>query len=156
DQDGSPKRCRHFVLMRGTEDALTTDARKLLVELLGQHRASVIAFGRSIPAVNRIYRDTQQELRSELGVETSLLQPFMAPLPPAKKREIARRLSNGELRGVVSTTALQLGIDIGNFSAAVLAGYPGSVAATWQQAGRAGRRGEGLYVLLADKDPVDQ
>lgn len=156
EQDGSPKRRRQFVLMRGTEDTLTTDARKLLVEILAHQRASVIAFGRSIPAVNRIYRDTQQAVCKELGVEVSLIQPFMAPLPPAKKREIARRLNVGELRGVVSTTALQLGIDIGNFSAGVLAGYPGSIAATWQQAGRAGRRGEGLYVLLADKDPIDQ
>lgn len=153
--DGSPKHPRKFVLMRGTEDTLATDARKVVVEALGSLRSSVIGFGKSIPVVNRVYRDACSSLK-EGGIAGQILQPFMAPLPPETKREIARRLTGGDLRGVISTTALQLGIDIGNFSVALLIGYPGSIAATWQQAGRAGRRGEGLYILLADKDPVDE
>lgn len=156
EQDGSPKYHRKFVLMRGTEDTLNTDTRKLLVELVGSQRVSLIGFGRTIPAVGRIYHDTRHALEKDLGIEADILTLFRAALPPAKKREIAKRLRSGSLHGVISTTALQLGIDIGKFSASVLAGYPYSIAATWQQAGRAGRRGEGLYVLLADKDPVDQ
>lgn len=153
--DGAPKHLRKFVLMRGTEDTLATDARKVVVEVLGIQRASVITFGQSIPMVNRVYRDTGQAL-TEMGITTPVLQPFMAPLPPDKKRDITRRLAAGVLRGVISTTALQLGIDIGSFSVALLMGYPRSIAATWQQAGRAGRRGEALYILLAEKDPIDE
>ena len=91
--------------------------------------AALIAFGQSIPIVNRVYRDARQSL-SEMGITAEILQPFMAPLPPDKKRDIARRLTGGDLRGVISTTALQLGIDIGNFSVALLMGYPRSIAAT--------------------------
>jgi DEAD/DEAH box helicase domain-containing protein len=76
---------------------------------------------------------------------------------PSTRREIERGLRNGEILGVVSTNALELGIDIGHLDVAVLAGYPGSVASTWQQAGRAGRRsGQSVAVLVARSDPMDQ
>jgi DEAD/DEAH box helicase domain-containing protein len=76
---------------------------------------------------------------------------------PGERREIERGLREGRIRGVVSTSALELGIDVGSLDAAVLAGYPGTIAATWQRAGRAGRRsGSSCAVLVASSAPLDQ
>ena len=76
---------------------------------------------------------------------------------PRERREIERGLREGRIRGVVSTSALELGIDVGSLDAAVMAGYPGTIAATWQRAGRAGRRsGSSCAVLVASSSPLDQ
>jgi len=76
---------------------------------------------------------------------------------PGERREIERGLREGQIRGVVATNALELGIDIGSLDAAVMAGYAGTIAATWQRAGRAGRRsGSSCAVLVASSDPLDQ
>jgi DEAD/DEAH box helicase domain-containing protein len=76
---------------------------------------------------------------------------------PIERREIERGLREGRIRGVVSTNALELGIDIGSLDATVMAGYPGTIAATWQRAGRAGRRsGSSCAVMVASSAPLDQ
>jgi DEAD/DEAH box helicase domain-containing protein len=76
---------------------------------------------------------------------------------PHERREIERGLREGKIRGVVSTSALELGIDVGSLDAAVMAGYPGTIAATWQRAGRAGRRsGSSCTVMVASSAPLDQ
>ena len=76
---------------------------------------------------------------------------------PLERREIERDLRSGRLLGVVATNALELGIDIGSLDVAVLAGYPGTIASTWQRAGRAGRRqGTSAAVLVASSAPLDQ
>ena len=76
---------------------------------------------------------------------------------PRERREIERGLREGRVRGVVSTSALELGIDVGSLDAAVMAGYPGTIAATWQRAGRAGRRsGSSAAVMVASSAPLDQ
>ena len=76
---------------------------------------------------------------------------------PNERREIERGLREGKIRGVVSTNALELGIDVGSLDAVVMAGYPGTIAATWQRAGRAGRRsGSSCAVLVASSSPLDQ
>ena len=76
---------------------------------------------------------------------------------PSERREIERGLREGKIRGVVSTSALELGIDVGSLDATVMAGYPGTIAATWQRAGRAGRRsGSSCAVMVASSAPLDQ
>jgi DEAD/DEAH box helicase domain-containing protein len=76
---------------------------------------------------------------------------------PNERREIERGLRDGKIRGVVSTSALELGIDVGSLDTVVMAGYPGTIAATWQRAGRAGRRsGSSCAVLVASSSPLDQ
>src|SRR4030081_1680957 len=76
---------------------------------------------------------------------------------PSERREIERGLREGRIRGVVSTNALELGIDVGSLDATVMAGYPGTIASTWQRAGRAGRRsGSSCAVLVASSAPPEQ
>lgn len=82
---------------------------------------------------------------------------YRAGYTPEQRRDIERRLFKGELTGVTATNALELGVDIGDLDACIITGYPGTVASTWQQAGRAGRRqGESLAVLVAADNPLDQ
>src|SRR4029079_8122725 len=76
---------------------------------------------------------------------------------PKERREIERKLRDGDIRAVVATNALELGIDIGSLDAVVMAGYPGTIASTLQRAGRAGRRQTtSLAVLVASSAPLDQ
>src|SRR5207244_2911068 len=99
---------------------------------------------------------------SLLGVDATVvdvaerLAPYRAGYTPAQRRDIERRLVEGELLGVSATDALELGIDIGLLDCAVSVGFPGTVASLRQQWGRAGRRGHGLAVLVASEDALDQ
>jgi len=85
------------------------------------------------------------------------VEPYRSGLLPNERRQIERGLREGSIHGVVSTNALELGIDIGGLDAAVISGWPGSLASFWQQAGRAGRRkGASMAVYVATSSPVDQ
>jgi DEAD/DEAH box helicase domain-containing protein len=86
-----------------------------------------------------------------------LIRGYRGGYLPQKRREIERGLREGSVLGVVSTNALELGIDIGNLDVALLAGYPGTIASTWQQSGRSGRRtGSSVAVLIANSSPLNQ
>jgi DEAD/DEAH box helicase domain-containing protein len=156
---GAPQHRRAFVLWSGERSegsfgALSTQAKNVVLQLMDE-RVRTIAFARSISEINDIYRFAAAELKDQ-GYNLSLLQPFMRELLPEDKRRIITDLKEGRLQGVITTTALSMGIDIGNLSAAVIIGFPGSIAQLWQQSGRAGRSGEGLIVLIADNNPLDQ
>jgi len=89
--------------------------------------------------------------------EEGLIRGYRGGYLPLKRREIEKGLREGKILGVVSTNALELGIDIGSLDVAVLAGYPGTIASTWQRAGRAGRKtGKSAAVLVASSSPLDQ
>ncbi len=86
-----------------------------------------------------------------------LVRAYRGGYTPSERRSIEAALRDGRLRGVVATSALELGIDIGDLDACVLAGYPGTIASTWQRAGRAGRRlGDAAAILVAGPGPLDQ
>jgi DEAD/DEAH box helicase domain-containing protein len=89
--------------------------------------------------------------------QPEIIQGYRGGYLPMERREIERGLRSGRIRGVVATNALELGIDVGSLDVAVMAGYPGTIASTWQRAGRAGRRsGAACAVLVASSRPLDQ
>jgi len=93
----------------------------------------------------------------EARLSPELVQAYRAGYLPQQRRDIEQRLRGGDVRCVVATSALELGIDVGSLDAVVCAGWPGSVAALWQRFGRAGRRqGTSLSLLVASSAPVDQ
>ncbi len=115
-----------------------------------------IVFGRTRTAVELLLTGLREALREGRG-PVERVRGYRGGYLPNERRAIEGALRRGELLGVVSTNALELGIDIGRLDAAVLAGYPGSIAATWQQIGRAGRRQDvSVAILVATSSPTDQ
>jgi DEAD/DEAH box helicase domain-containing protein len=113
-----------------------------------------IAFCRSRRGTEVVAADVRRRLSDELA---SLVRPYRGGYLPEERREIERQVFNGQVRGVVATTALELGVDIGGLDACVLDGFPGTIASMWQQMGRAGRSCQSsLSVLVAGEDQLDQ
>ena len=112
-----------------------------------------ICFAKSRKAAELIHRFTTDRVDVATAAR---LAPYRAGYTPAQRREIERRLMDGELLGVAATDALELGIDIGELDCAISVGFPGTVASLRQQWGRAGRRSHGLAVLVASDDALDQ
>jgi DEAD/DEAH box helicase domain-containing protein len=110
-----------------------------------------LTFAKSRKAAELIHRFTAERLGDD-----SCLSPYRAGYTAHERREIERRLTDGELLGVSATNALELGIDIGLLDAVISVGFPGTIASLRQQWGRAGRRGNGLAVLVATEDALDQ
>jgi DEAD/DEAH box helicase domain-containing protein len=158
DDDGAPQGTRWFVLwnpppVRGGGRRSPYRDASWLVRWLASRGVRTIVFTQARRVTELVYRyavTTSPELAHKL-------RAYRAGYLPEERREIERALFSGELVGVVSTSALELGIDVGGLDAAVLVGYPGSVASTWQRAGRAGRSGaDSLAVLIALEDALDQ
>ncbi len=98
-----------------------------------------------------------QQANPKLPGKQDTIRGYRGGYLPNERREIERGLRDGRIRGVVSTSALELGIDVGSLDTVVMAGYPGSIAGTWQRAGRAGRRsGSSCAVMVASSSPLDQ
>jgi DEAD/DEAH box helicase domain-containing protein len=126
------------------------EASKLLADLV-QRGLRTLCFAKSRRAAELIHRFAAERLGDD-----SLLSPYRAGYTPAQRREIERRLLEGELLGVSATNALELGIDVGLLDCVISVGFPGTVASLRQQWGRAGRRGHGLALLVASEDALDQ
>jgi DEAD/DEAH box helicase domain-containing protein len=128
------------------------DASRIMAELV--HRdLRTICFAKSRKAAELIHRMTADRVSPATAKR---LAPYRAGYTSAQRRDIERRLVEGELLGVAATDALELGIDIGLLDCAISVGFPGTIASLRQQWGRAGRRGHGLAVLVASEDALDQ
>src|SRR4051795_4905518 len=126
------------------------EASKLMADLV-ERGLRTLCFAKSRRSAELIHRFTADRLGDD-----SRLSPYRAGYTPQQRREIERRLLEGELLGVSATNALELGIDIGLLDCVISVGFPGTVASLRQQWGRAGRRGHGLAVLVASEDALDQ
>ncbi|GAB7386794.1 ATP-dependent helicase MrfA [Bacillaceae bacterium] len=162
DDNGAPSGEKHFIFYNppvvnkalGIRRSSTLESKKIAGQLL---RAGIqtIVFARSRVRMEILLTYLQELCRREFG--TKSIRGYRGGYLPKQRREIEQGLRSGEIRGVVSTNALELGIDIGQLEACVINGYPGSIASTWQQAGRAGRRhGVSVTFLIASSNPLDQ
>lgn len=157
--DGSPRGERLFALWnpQRAEEARASSANRDTAAHLATlvergHRS--IAFCRSRKGTELVAADARRRLPSSLA---DTVRPYRAGYLTAERRETEAELFSGSLRGVVTTNALELGVDIGGLDACVLDGFPGTVASLWQQAGRAGRSGQqSLALLVAGEDQLDQ
>ncbi len=157
DNDGAARGARHFIIYNppiinpdlGLRRGLLPETVRLAQEL-SRHNLQTIIFGRTRRTVELLLATLRQQAPGQVrGYRSGYL--------PARRREIEQALRQGQVQTVVATTALELGIDIGSLGAALLAGYPGTIAGTWQQAGRAGRQlEESLALLITSASPLDQ
>src|SRR3954469_16938643 len=115
-----------------------------------------ICFIKSRKAVELVARLARLELAEEDPELAERVAPYRAGYTPQQRRELEAQLTNGDLLAVITTDALELGIDIGALDAAVCVTFPGTVASLRQMWGRAGRRGRGLAVYIAGEDALDQ
>lgn len=165
DRSGAPSGERLFMLYNppilnpedGRRQSPGSAAQQMVVPLL-EEGAGAIVFARSRQGVEVLTRRIRETLTERRKKDLAgRVDGYRGGYLPEDRRRIERGLRAGTIRGVVTTNALELGIDIGALDVAVLAGYPGTIASTWQQAGRAGRRqSTALVVLVAGSDPVDQ
>jgi DEAD/DEAH box helicase domain-containing protein len=164
ENDGAPYGGKDFVfwnppmidIAEGTRRSTNTETAQVMVELMRKHIRS-LAFVRSRRTAELLYVFVRDYLKEVAPTAATRIAPYRASYLPEDRREIERKLFEGRLLGLMTTTAMELGIDIGNLDATVLSGYPGSVSSTWQQSGRSGRRGErALSILVAQDNPLDQ
>ena len=163
DEDGSPAPQRRIAVWNPplTDEKLATrrsalgEAADLLAQLV-RDGARTICFMKSRKGVEVLARLVKQDLQDTDPQLAELVVPYRAGYTAQQRRELEARLTKGELRAVITTDALELGIDIGELDAAVVVTFPGTVASLRQMWGRAGRRGRGLAVYVAGEDALDQ
>jgi len=150
-ESGAPRGDQHFIFVNPWDGAAHTAS--LMLEAALKRGLRTIVYTQSRKMTELVATWTQ----SRLGELRRKLTAYRAGFLPEDRREIEAGLASGELLGVVSTSALELGIDIGNLDICILAGYPGSIMSTWQRGGRVGRRQrDSLVVLVAQEDALDQ
>ena len=164
DNDGSPHGRKDFVFWnppiideaKSLRRSANSEATDLFTELVGCDIRS-LTFARSRRLTELIYVYSRQRLAETSSSLAGKIKAYRAGYLPEERRQIEKEFFDGHLLGVVATTALELGIDIGDLEATVLTGYPGSIASAWQQASRSGRgRDSSLSFLIALDNPLDQ
>jgi DEAD/DEAH box helicase domain-containing protein len=164
DRDGSPQGRKCFVLWnppwlaetRVARRSGNIEAQELMARLL-EAGAGTITFAKARVVAELIYKYLAEVLERRQPGLSRRVRPYRGGYLPNERRGIEAALFSGELLGVCSTNALELGIDVGALDAAIIVGFPGTLCSLWQQAGRAGRRqGESLAVFVAYDDPIDQ
>jgi len=163
DMDGSPRAEKHVLIYNppmveptlGIRRAYTLEATRL-ADLFLQEGVQTVVFARARMTTELLLGYLRDSYAAG-GGEPEAIRGYRGGYLPLERRAIERGLREGEVRGVVATNALELGVDIGQLGAAVVAGYPGTIASLWQQVGRAGRRSEiSAAVLVASAAPLDQ
>ncbi|KAB2338279.1 DEAD/DEAH box helicase [Cytobacillus depressus] len=162
DNNGAPSGRKNFVFYNppivnkplNIRRSATLEARKLASILL-KNKIQTIIFARSRVRVEILLTYLQELVKHKLGPKA--IRGYRGGYLPTERREIEKGLRSGEIYGVVSTNALELGVDIGQLQVCIMNGFPGTIASTWQQAGRAGRRhDESLVIMVASSSPMDQ
>lgn len=163
DEDTAPYGTRHVIFYNpplthpalGLRAPASGEAVALALQLL-MHDVQTVVFTRSRLGVELLLRDLR-EGAVRMGLDPQAIRGYRSGYLPSERRDIEQGLRNGTVRLVVATNALELGVDLGALDAALLVGYPGSIAAARQQMGRAGRRARtSLAVLIAGASPLDQ
>ncbi len=163
DDNGAPMGERHVVFYNppvvnpqlGIRKSSLLESRKIAAQLV-KNDIQTIVFARSRLQVEVLTKYLKDLVQDPLG-GSGRVRGYRGGYLPTQRREIEKGLRDGDVTAVVATNALELGIDIGRLDACVLCGYPGTIASTWQQAGRAGRRrGSSLTVLVASSSALDQ
>ncbi len=163
DRSGAPRPERFFLFYNppvvnpelGIRRSALNETRRIAGGFL-RGNLQTIVFARSRTQTEVLVKYLKQDIETRPD-HTDRIRGYRGGYLPKKRREIEDGIKNGSVLGVVSTNALELGIDIGGLDVAVIAGYPGTIASTWQQAGRAGRRGgTAAAVLVANSTPINQ
>ncbi len=163
DDNGAPRGEKFFVFYTppivnrelGIRRSYVSESRRV-ASLFLQNDLQTIVFAGSRLITEVLLTYLKEDIEKGIGKE-GLIRGYRGGYLPLRRREIEKGLREGKILGVVSTNALELGIDIGTLDVAVLAGYPGTIASTWQRAGRAGRKaGRSAAVLVASSAPLDQ
>jgi DEAD/DEAH box helicase domain-containing protein len=163
DRSGAPRGEKYFVFANppvvnrqlGIRRSYLTETRRIASEFLKRDLQAIV-FAQSRLATELLTTYLKNDFEGHPGAPERI-RGYRGGYLPARRREIEKGLRDGTVRTVVSTNALELGIDIGALDVCVMAGYPGTIAATWQRAGRAGRRtGRSAAVLVASSAPLDQ
>ena len=161
ERNGAPRGEKFFALVNppvvnpqlGIRRSYVTETRRLAVEFL-RRGLQVIVFAQSRLITEVLTTYIKQACRRLPG-GSEAIRGYRGGYLPLRRRDIERGLRAGTVSGVVSTSALELGIDIGALDVCVMAGYPGTIAATWQRAGRAGRRStRSAAVMVASSAPI--
>ncbi|WP_100372799.1 DEAD/DEAH box helicase [Bacillus sp. FJAT-45037] len=162
DQNGAPRGKKHFLFYNppvvnesmNIRKSATVEVNNLAKHFL-QNKIQTIVFAKSRVRVEIILSHLQELTKKQIGPDT--IRGYRGGYLPKQRREIERGLRSGDIIGVVSTNALELGVDIGQLQVCIMTGYPGSIASAWQQAGRAGRRqNESVIIMVAGSTPIDQ
>jgi DEAD/DEAH box helicase domain-containing protein len=163
DSNGAPRGEKHFILYNppvvnkelGIRRSYIKETQRVASQFISQKQQTIV-FARSRMRVE-ILVTYLKNLMAKLKKPADLIRGYRGGYLPLQRREIERGLREGKIVGVVSTNALELGIDIGQLQVCIMAGYPGTIASTWQQAGRAGRRtGTSVVIMVASSAPLDQ
>jgi len=163
DNNGAPSGERHFIFYNppvvnrelGLRNSVLKEIRKI-VRLFLPTGIQLIVFARSRLNVEILVTYIKESARS-LKIDPNKVRGYRGGYLPQERRKIEKGLREGDIQVVVSTNALELGIDIGQLDVSIMAGYPGSISSTWQQAGRAGRRQTtAVSILVASSSPLDQ
>jgi DEAD/DEAH box helicase domain-containing protein len=163
EKSAAPRGEKYFVFVNppvvnrqlGIRRSYLAEARRVAGEFL-RRQLQVIVFAQSRLTTEILTTYLKDDFEDVPGMPERI-RGYRGGYLPLRRREIEKGLRSGEVRGVISTNALELGIDIGALDVSVMAGYPGTIASTWQRAGRAGRRtGQSAAVMVASSAPIDQ